>query len=280
MLEPSIQILNKAKQGQYAVPAFNFHNLEILQAIIETAEKRRSPVILQITPTYLDKIGDVAAAAMARGVAKAAKIPVALHLDHSNSLEWIQWALEHGFTSVMIDASALPLNENIAHARKTVELARIYGATTEAELGHIGGIEDSQETGNPARALADPSGALKLVTESGIDTFAPAVGTAHGLYKFPPKINFSLIEKIGTLVKVPLVLHGGSGIPADMIREAIRKGIAKVNIGTELKAAWARSMAETLITEQEPWKVVLKVREAVGQVVAHKIGLCGSEGKA
>ncbi|WP_407305643.1 ketose-bisphosphate aldolase [Desulfosporosinus sp. SB140] len=280
MLEPSIQMLNKARQGQYAVPAFNFHNLEILQAIIETAENHRSPVILQITPTYLEKIGDVAAAAMARGVAKAAKIPVALHLDHSNSLEWIQWALEHGFTSVMIDASALPLNENIAHARKTVELARAHGATTEAELGHIGGIEDSQETGNPDMALADPSGAVKLVTESGIDTFAPAVGTAHGLYKFTPKINFLLIEKICTLVKVPLVLHGGSGIPDDMIREAIRKGIAKVNIGTELKVAWARSMAETLITEQEPWKAVLKVREAVGRVVAHKISLCGSEGKA
>ncbi|HBW34136.1 class II fructose-bisphosphate aldolase [Desulfosporosinus sp. BICA1-9] len=280
MLEPSIHLLNKARQGHYAVPAFNFHNLEILQAIIETAEKQHSPVILQISPIYLEKIGDIAAAAMAQEAAKAAKVPVALHLDHSNSLQWIEWALAHGFTSVMIDASALPLDENIALARKTVELARAQGATSEAELGHIGGIEDAQETGNPDMGLADPVEALKLVTESGIDTFAPAVGTAHGLYKFPPNINFSLIEKICSLVKVPLVLHGGSGIPDDMIREAIKKGIAKVNVGTELKVAWAKSMAETLITEQEPWKAVLKVREAVGQVVEHKISLCGSNGKA
>lgn len=281
MLEPSIHMLNKARQAHYAVPAFNFHNLEILQAIIDTAEKQHSPVILQITPTYLEKIGAVAAAGMAREAAKAAKVPVALHLDHSNSLEWIKWALAHGFTSVMIDASTLPLNENIAHARQTVEWAHAQGVTVEAELGHIGGIEDGQETGtNSAMGLADPVEAVKLVTESGIDAFAPALGTAHGLYKFPPNISFSLIEKLFTLVKVPLVLHGGSGIPDDMIREAIKKGIAKVNVGTELKVTWAKSMAETLITEQEPWKAAFKVREAVGQVVEHKILLCGSNGKA
>lgn len=281
MLEPSIQLLNKARQGHYAVPAFNFHNLEILQAIIETAERQQSPVILQITPTYLEKIGDVAAAAMAGAAAKAAKVPVALHLDHSNSLPWIKWALAHGFTSVMIDASTLPLQDNIAHARQTAEWAHAQGVTVEAELGHIGGIEDGQETGtNPDMGLADPDEAVKLVTESGIDAFAPAVGTAHGLYKLPPNINFSLIDKLSALVNVPLVLHGGSGIPDEMIREAIKKGIAKVNIGTELKVTWAKSMAETLITEQEPWKAALKVREAVGQIVAHKISLCGSEGKA
>jgi ketose-bisphosphate aldolase len=281
MLEPSIQLLNKARQGHYAVPAFNFHNLEILQAIIETAEKQQSPVILQITPTYLEKIGDVAAAAMAGAAAKAAKVPVALHLDHSNSLTWIKWALDHGFTSVMIDASTLPLQDNIAHARQTAEWAHAQGVTVEAELGHIGGIEDGQETGtNPDMGLADPDEAVKLVTESGIDAFAPAVGTAHGLYKLPPNINFSLIDKLSALINVPLVLHGGSGIPDEMIREAIQKGIAKVNIGTELKVTWAKSMAETLITEQEPWKAALKVREAVGQVVEHKISLCGSGGKA
>lgn len=281
MLEPSIQLLNKARQGHYAVPAFNFHNLEIMQAIIKTAEKQQSPVILQITPTYLEKIGDVAATAMARAAAKEAKVPVALHLDHSNSLSWIKWALAHGFTSVMIDASTLPLNENIAYARQTVEWAHAHGAAVEAELGHIGGIEDGHETGtNPNMGLADPVEAVKLVTESGIDAFAPAVGTAHGLYKLPPNINFSLIDTLSSLVNVPLVLHGGSGIPDDMIRKAIEKGIAKVNIGTELKVTWAKAMTEALITEQEPWKTALKVHEEVGQVVAHKISLCGSNGKA
>ncbi|KLU60556.1 putative fructose-bisphosphate aldolase [Peptococcaceae bacterium CEB3] len=281
MLEPAIHLLNRAKQEGYAVPALNFHNLEILQAIIETAEKEHSPVILQISPIYLEKIGRTAAAAMAREAAREAKIPVALHLDHSNSLEWIRWALAHGFTSVMLDASALPLTENIALARQTAELAHEHGATAEAELGHIGGVEDSRETGaDPKKLLADPGEAAKLVQESGIDILAPAVGTAHGLYKFPPKIDFRLIEELAVALNIPLVLHGGSGISNDMVREAIRRGITKVNVGTELKVTWAKSMAETLINEGEPWKVAAKAREAIGRVVAQKILMCASVNRA
>ncbi|CAA7603081.1 Fructose-bisphosphate aldolase class-II [Acididesulfobacillus acetoxydans] len=281
MLEPSIHLLNHAKQGKYAIPALNFHNLEILQAIIETAEKSRSPVILQISPIYLEKIGRVAAAAMAREAAKDANVPVALHLDHSDSLHWIKWALDNGFTSVMLDASSRPLDENIALAYQTAKLAHERGATAEAELGHIGGVEDNRETGtNPDMGLADPDEAAKLVRDSGIDILAPAVGSAHGLYKRPPKIDFHLIKKLAAALKIPLVLHGGSGIPDAMVREAISCGITKVNIGTELKVAWARWMSEALGHEQEPWKAAVKTRAGVARVVEQKIQMCGSAGRA
>ncbi|HZK55553.1 MAG TPA: class II fructose-bisphosphate aldolase [Desulfosporosinus sp.] len=280
MLESAIDLLLRAKKKGYAICAFNFHNLEILQAILETAETEKAPVILQITPTYLEKIGATAAAAMARDAATAVKVPVALHLDHSESLNWIIWALAHGFTSIMVDGSKLPLQENIALSTQAAYAAHSVGASSEAEIGSIGGVEDSVETSNACNGLADPYQALKLVEETGIDTLAPALGTAHGMYTSTPNIDFERLEKIRTLIQVPLVLHGGSGIPDAMIKESIAKGITKVNIGTELKVAWAKSMSATIIRETEPWKAALEVRQAVAKVVKHKLYLCDSIGKA
>ncbi|MGI9862851.1 class II fructose-bisphosphate aldolase [Moorella naiadis] len=280
MLTSSTELLSRAQKEGYAAGAFNFHNLEVLQAIIETAETEKAPVILQITPTYLEKIGATAAAAMAREAGAAARVPVALHLDHSNSLQWVIWALAHGFTSVMIDASKLPLAENIALSRQVAAAAHAVGASAEAELGHIGGVEDSVDRGHAAAGLADPAEAARLVAESGIDALAPALGTAHGIYTSEPKIDFERLDKIRKLTPVPLVLHGGSGIPDNMIRAAIARGIAKVNIGTELKVAWAAAMQAALAGgEKEPWKAAIKAREAVREVVKHKIRLCGCSGK-
>ncbi|WP_338826886.1 class II fructose-bisphosphate aldolase [Neomoorella thermoacetica] len=281
MLSSSADLLTRAQRDGYAVGAFNFYNLEILQAILETAEAEKAPVILQITPTYLEKIGATAAAAMAREAAAATGLPVALHLDHGNNMQQVIWALAHGFTSVMIDASKLPLAQNIALSRQVAEAAHAVGASTEAELGHIGGVEDSIDRGNATVGLADPAETARLVKESGIDAIAPALGTAHGLYISEPKIDFERLEKIRTLVPIPLVLHGGSGIPEAMIREAITRGIVKVNIGTELKVAWTRAMKEALAAgEEEPWKAAVKARESVREVVKHKIRLCGCAGKA
>ncbi|QGP91059.1 D-tagatose-1,6-bisphosphate aldolase subunit KbaY [Neomoorella glycerini] len=281
MLTPATELLGQAQRGNYAIAAFNFHNLEILQAIIETAEAEKAPIILQITPAYLEKIGATAAAAMAREAAAAAKVPVALHLDHSDNFKWVVWALAHGFTSVMIDASKLPLAENIALSRQVAEAAHAAGAAAEAELGHIGGVEDSVDRGSAVAGLADPGEAARLVQESGIDALAPALGTAHGLYTSQPKIDFERLDKIRALVPVPLVLHGGSGIPDNMIREAIARGISKVNIGTELKVAWAGAMKEALAAgTTEPWQAAVKAREAVREVVKHKIRLCGCSGRA
>ncbi|SMB97280.1 fructose-bisphosphate aldolase [Thermanaeromonas toyohensis ToBE] len=280
MLIPAAQLLKQAQERRYAVPAFNFHNLEILQAILEGAEEERAPVIIQITPTYLAKIGPVAAAAMAREAATNSKIPVALHLDHSDNLRWVIWALAHGFTSVMIDASRLPLEENIALSRQAAEAAHAVGATAEAELGHIGGVEDEVEQGNKSARLADPQEAVLLVEKSGIDALAPAVGTAHGIYHSEPKIDFNRLLEIRKLVDIPLVLHGGSGLPEAMLKEAISCGISKVNIGTELKMAWAKAMQEALNQGyQEPWKAAQVARKAVVKVVKEKIQLCGASNR-
>lgn len=282
MLESVTTLLKMAEKEKYAIPAFNFHNLEILQAIIETAEAQRAPIILQITPIYLEKIGAIASAAMALEAAKGAQVPVALHLDHCTSLSWINWALAHGFNSVMIDGSAYPLEENIVLSRQTSLAAHAAGASVEAELGRISGVEDAGEDNDVkiTQNYADPIHALKFVQESGVDVLAPAVGTAHGMYKSTPHINFDLIEKLRETVSVPLVLHGGSGIPDEMVRRAIDKGIRKANFGTELKVAWAKSVAIALATEQEPWKIAAKARNAVGQIVIHKISLCGAKSKA
>ncbi|MEA4900676.1 class II fructose-bisphosphate aldolase [Desulfitobacterium sp.] len=280
MLTTSLEILQRAQKNGYAVGAFNFHNLEILQSILETAEAERAPVIIQTTPTYLENMGASAAAGMARAAAAAVKVPVALHLDHSDNLKWIIWALANGFTSVMIDGSRLPLNENIAITTRATKAAHAAGVTIEAEIGSIGGVEDSAETGHSPSGLADPYESQRFVLESGIDLLAPALGTAHGIYKSTPKIDYDRLAQIHNLIQVPLVLHGGSGVPDQMVLEAVAKGITKVNIGTELKVAWARSITETLKSETEPWKVAVKVRAAVREVVRHKIALCGNKGKA
>ncbi|WP_434512722.1 class II fructose-bisphosphate aldolase [Desulfitobacterium sp. AusDCA] len=280
MLTTSQEILQKAQKGGYAVGAFNFHNLEVLQAILETAESEKAPVIIQTTPTYLENMGAAAAAGMARAAAAAVKVPVALHLDHSDNLKWIIWALANGFTSVMMDGSRLPFQENVAITTLAAKAAHAAGASIEAEIGSIGGVEDSVQTGNSTSGLADPRESQQFVLESGIDLLAPALGTAHGLYKSTPKIDFDRLIQIHNLIQIPLVLHGGSGVPDQMIQEAVAKGITKVNIGTELKVAWAHSITETLKTETEPWKIAVKVRSAVREVVKRKIALCGNKGKA
>lgn len=280
LLVTSKELLQNAVIHGYAICAFNFHNLEILQAILESAEAEKAPVILQTTPTYLEKMGPVAAAGMARDAASSVKVPVALHLDHSDNLKWVIWALAHGFTSIMIDGSKLPLTENIVLTSQATQAAHAAGASAEGELGSIGGVEDSVQTVNMKGGLADPLEAQEFVRVCCLDLLAPALGTAHGLYKETPKIDFDRLEKIRSLVPVPLVLHGGSGIPDSMIKEAVAKGISKVNIGTELKVAWANSMTQILKSETEPWKTAIYVREKIREVVKHKINLCGSSGKA
>ncbi|MDR3591691.1 MAG: class II fructose-bisphosphate aldolase family protein [Negativicutes bacterium] len=279
MITSGVKLLGYAQAKKYAIPAFNFHNLEVLQAIVETAEQEKSPVILQITPVYLKNIGAAAAAAMAKAAAMNADVPVVLHLDHGNDFDWAVWALSHGFNSVMIDGSRLPLEQNIAISRLVAQAAHAAGASAEAELGHIGGVEDSVDGGSGS-VLADPEEAAKLARESNIDFLAPALGTAHGIYTKKPTIDFARLREIRSLTAVPLVLHGGSGIPEDMIREAIAGGISKINFGTELKNAWHQAVKDMVAQESEPWKIACEARKQVGRVVKDKILLCGSGTKA
>lgn len=278
MYTTSKEMIQKARAGGYAVPAFNAENLEMVQAIVAAAAQLRSPVMIQTTPTTVKYLTLRQAVAMVRAEAEAADIPVALHLDHCESFEGVRDAVQEGYTSVMIDGSKLPYEENIELTRKVVEMAAARGVTVEAELGTVGGKEDSHSA---QIAYTDPAEAVDFFTRTGVDIFAVAIGTAHGFYKGEPKLNFELLATLRDKIDAPLVLHGGSGIPDEMIRRTIALGINKVNFATELRAAATVAVRKALEDASiiDPKKYMGPAREAVIELCRHKIKLCGSDGK-
>ena len=279
MYTTSKEMILRAREGRYAVPAFNAENMEMVQAIVAAAEEMKSPVMIQTTPTTVKYITREMAYAMVKSEADKANVPVALHLDHCEKYEDVVAAMEVGYSSVMIDASKIPYEENVAVTAKVVEAAKKFGATVEAELGTVGGKED----GHSADVIyTDPDQALDFATRTGVDIFAVAIGTAHGFYKGEPKLNFELLAKLRGMISVPLVLHGGSGVPDEMIRRTIELGISKVNFATELRAAMTAAVREALKNDAliDPKKFMGPGREAVKELCIHKIKLCGSDGKA
>ena len=279
MYTTSKEMILKAREGRYAVPAFNAENMEMVQAIVAAAEETRSPVMIQTTPTTVKYITREMAYAMVKTEADRATVPVALHLDHCENYDDVVAAMKVGYSSVMIDASKIPYEENVAVTAKVVEAAKAFGATVEAELGTVGGKED----GHSADVIyTDPDQALDFATRTGVDIFAVAIGTAHGFYKGEPKLNFELLAKLREMISVPLVLHGGSGVPDEMIRRTIELGISKVNFATELRAAMTAAVREALTNESliDPKKFMGPGRDAVKALCIHKIKLCGSDGKA
>ncbi len=279
MYTTSKEVILAAREGHYAIPAFNAENLEMVQAIIEAAEEMKSPVLIQTTPSTVKYLTLEMAYAMVSTGAAGASVPVALHLDHCEKYDDVIRAMDVGYSSVMIDASKLPFEENIAVTKRVVEAARARGITVESELGTVGGKEDGHSAGVQ---YTDPDEALDFATRTGIDLFAVAIGTAHGFYKGEPKLNFDLLAKIREMVDVPLVLHGGSGIPDDMIRHTIELGISKVNFATELRAAATKAVRASLCDDKiiDPKKFMGPARDAVRALCIDKIKLCGSNGKA
>lgn len=279
MYTTSKEMILKAKEGKYAIPAFNAENMEMVQAIVAAAEEERSPVMIQTTATTVDYITREVMYGMVKAVADKATVPVALHLDHCSKYEDVVLAMEAGYSSVMIDASKLPYEENIAVTQKVVESAKKFGATVESELGTVGGKEDNVTADV---MYTDPDEAVDFATRTGIDIFAVAIGTAHGFYKGEPKLNFELLEKLSSIIEAPLVLHGGSGIPDEMIKKTIELGISKVNFATELRAAMTKGVRAALEDEKiiDPKKFMGPGRDAVKELCIHKIRLCGSNGKA
>lgn len=279
MYTTSKEMINAAKIGKYAVPAFNAENLEMVQAIIKAAEDMKSPVMIQTTPSTVKYLTLHEAVAMVKAEADHASVPVSLHLDHCESYEGVSAALDEGYTSVMIDGSKLPYEENIEVTKKVVAKAHDMGVTVEAELGTVGGKEDGHSADI---AYTDPAEAVDFYTRTGIDIFAVAIGTAHGFYKGEPKLDFDLLADIASKIDAPLVLHGGSGIPDEMIRKTIELGICKVNFATELRAAMTKAVREALCDEKiiDPKKFMGPGRQAVYDLCCHKIKLCGSDGKA
>jgi len=276
-LLPMKPLLINARRNGYALGAFTFWSLDSAQAITQAAQKLNMPVILQGGQIEAEHAGGYDKMYMiASSVAGDIDIPVALNLDHANSVEQIKQAIEAGFTSVMIDASHCTFEENVVQTCRVVELAHRFGITVESELGILAGTEGNLSTNESEALQTRADDALRFIKETKIDALAVAIGTAHGFYKFKPEINIKRLKEIATVVKEPLVLHGGSGTPEDKIVEAIESGIAKVNICTEFIAAFGKSFMETQNSEGFKYNVpnlFTKAKQSGYELVLEKIKL-------
>lgn len=281
MLVTGDVILKVANSHNFAVPAFNISNYSMLNAVIETCEKMRSPHIIAIHPDELRHIGGDMLASIVQRAHKSC-VPTAIHLDHGASYEQVLLAIQSGFTSVMIDKSMESWEENVAQTRRVVEAAHAVGISVEAELGTIGATDSYGETGSRDIIYTDPDDALRFVQETGVDSLAVAIGTRHGLYPddLPPRLKLDLLDKIKSKLEIPLVLHGGSDNPDEEIREAVKRGINKVNISSDIKAAYFMRMREVLADTglREPNVIEPPCEEALRECAAHKIELFGSAG--
>lgn len=278
------QVLEKAKAEKYAVGLFNTHDTDMLEAAIAAAEEARSPIIIG-TAEVLLPYGDLPLIAPALvAAAKRATVPVVVHYDHGLTFEKTMEALKLGFSSVMYDASAKPYDENIAETKEVVKIAHAFGATVEGEIGHVGLAADGDDKNGQYTTVEE---AVDFQTKTGVDALAVAVGNAHGVYKSKPCIQLDRIAELNSAVMCPLVMHGGSGLSADDFRNAIERGIAKMNIHTDMVCAGMRAMYESCDAHNRD-KIVtwdyLDTRkakvEAIKQVVARKLQLFGSVNKA
>ena len=283
MLMTGKELLLDAQKNKYAVGAFNVNNMEGIQAIIQAAEETNSPVILQASQGGLKYAGVDYIAELGKLAANKAKVPVALHLDHGTDFEQVMQCIRHGFSSVMIDGSRFPLEENIAFTKKVVEIAHMVGVTVEAELGKIGGTEDHITVSEKDATFTDPEEAKRFVEETGVDYLAIAVGTAHGVYKGVPKLDFERIEQIRNAIDVPLVLHGSSGVPYESLEKAIALGICKINIDTDIRASFAGTVKEYLLENPDqidPRKILGPATEAMKKTIKEKMEVFGSVNRA
>lgn len=283
MLVTGIELLKKANEEGYAVGAFNTSNLEITQAIVEAAEEMKSPAIIQVSEGGLKYAGIETISAIVRTLATKASVPIALHLDHGTDFNNVMKCLRNGWTSVMMDASKLPLEKNIEVTKNVVTIAHGMGVSVEAEIGKIGGTEDNVTVDEREAAMTDPDEAYRFAKETGVDYLAISIGTAHGPYKGEPKLDFDRLKKIKEMLKMPIVLHGASGVPEADIRKAVSLGVNKINIDTDLRQAFAARIRELLKEDGEvydPRKILGPCKEAMKEVVKNKMRMFGSEGRA
>ena len=299
-------LLDKAKAGSYAVGAFNINNLEFVQAITSAAEELGSPAILAVSQGAIKYAGFENIVSMVRTVSENMNIEISLHLDHGQDMAIIEQCISGGFTSVMIDGSHLPFEENIALTREVVEKAKSAGISVEGELGRLAGIEDNVSVSEQDAIFTDTDEAVEFVEKSGVDSLAVAVGTSHGAYKFKgeAKLAMDRLSEIAAVVSVPLVLHGASGVnpehvaianefgakigaakgvPNEAITEAVKRGAAKVNIDTDMRIAFTAFTRKAFAEKPEnidPRKYLGAARDAVYEVVKTKMNLFGSVGKA
>ncbi len=284
------EILVKATKEKYAVGAFNVTNLIQMEAVVEAAVERKAPLIVQTSVTPAQFLGARVLVAIFRELAQSAPIPICLHLDHCTEVEFCKLCTDAGYTNIMIDASKQAFEENIRQTREVVDYAHGKGAiSVEGELGTVSGVEDQIKVVENEAALANPEQVLEFVEGSGVDIFAPAIGTAHGVYKTAdPKIDFDRFEKISRMlngggVKVPLVVHGGTGLPPATVQRLVALGGSKFNVSTELKYALIDSVYGYITEhrdEYNPGKIDKAVKAAIKEKIYYWIDLLGCAGKA
>jgi len=282
-LVPMADILKKADKEYYAVGGFNINNMEFLQGIIWAAEEAKSPLILQASEGAIKYIGMDYVVNMVEAAVKETEIPVALHLDHGSNYDVIMDCIRNGFSSVMFDGSKYPLKQNIRLTKEIVKAAHSVGVTVEAELGQIGGAEDDLEVDEKDASFTDPDEAEEFVKKTGVDALAIAIGTAHGVYKGKPELDFKRLKEIKARLDFPLVLHGASGVPKKDVIRAVTMGINKVNVNTAFQQVFTAKIRELLDNEPElydPRKYCGPGRDAIKAKVKEKIKVLGSENRA
>lgn len=283
MLYTMKDLLKVAKENKFAVPAFNICSYDMLKAIIEEVEVQDAPVILEIHPDEIAYLNDEFVATV-REYAHKSKVPVVIHMDHGATVKDVMRAIKNGYTSVMIDASTQSYEDNMKITKAVVKLAHDVNVSVEAELGTIGN-NGSAEGGSANIIFTDPDQAEEFINETGIDSLAVAIGTAHGLYpkNMTPKLNIELLKELNKRIDIPFVLHGGSGNPDTEVSESVKYGVAKVNLSSDLKSVFFDAVREVLTDNPnmyEPGDVYIIPNERVKEVVRHKLGVLNTIGKA
>jgi len=284
------EILIEAAKGKYAIGAFNITDLIQLEGVVDAAVEKKSPLIIQTSVKPSKFLGTDVMVAIYRTIATSAPIPICLHLDHCTEIDYCKKCADAGYTNIMIDASKQSFEENIRQTKEIVDYCHKVGKiSVEGELGTVSGVEDQVKVAEDEAALANPVQSVEFVERTGLDLFAPAIGTAHGVYKTKnPKVDFDRLAKINQLlngkrIKTPLVVHGGTGLPEDYIQKLIAAGGVKFNVSTELKRTLIDAKYEYIAAHREeydPGKVDVAARDAIRKAVGHWIDMLGSAGKA
>ncbi|QVJ95215.1 class II fructose-bisphosphate aldolase [Mycoplasma mycoides] len=273
--------LLKARNNGYAVGAFNFDNLEMLKAIVEAAEESNSPVIIMVTESAAKYIGKEIVIASANAIINNTKVPIVLHWDHGYDLDLLKWACDNHFSSVMLDASLDDFNTNVSKTLEIVKYAKSKSVEVESEIGHVGGKED--DTDSNINKYTGVKEAIKFANLTNVDALAIAVGTSHGIFKTAPNLNFKRIKEINSVIDTPLVLHGSSGLSDTDLKKAIKAGICKINIGTDLKIVYADSLKEWFELNPNSYDARKFGRFAIDKIkelVKNKLEILGSVNKA
>ena len=278
-----IEMLQAAREGRYCVGAFNVVDYMTMEAVVRAAEARRAPVIIQTSSGTIKRFGVPALVEMARDLAGPSPVPAALHLDHGTDRQVLHEAIEAGYPSVMIDASKYPFEENAARTKDVVEEAHARGVAVEGEIGVVAGVEDEIVIRQDKAIYTTPAEAIEFQARTGVDFLAAAIGTAHGFYKVAPRLDIQTLQALRQRTGFPLVVHGGTGLGFDVVRQLVAAGASKMNVSTQIKQTYIDSLHDYIEANRQEYDILKVLRHAydkLTEMIAEYVTVLGSEGKA